>query len=122
MTVNVTLTVHHMGHFEFSLCPTATQATLSQDCFRNRKLEILQDNIFGAPVDAQFPERAMIPPPQYQATSSAYILYSYDVRLPPPSEDWPSGPYVLKWMYVTANSCYPNGYVQYSIPDSWNFQ
>jgi Lytic polysaccharide mono-oxygenase, cellulose-degrading len=126
ITVNVTLTVHHMGHFEFSLCPTTTQqqelATLSQDCFRTRKLEIVQDNIFGAPLDAQYPERAMIPPPQFQSTSSAYILYSYDVRLPPPSENLPNGPYVFKWMYVTANSCYPNGYEQYSIPDSWNFQ
>jgi hypothetical protein len=29
MTVNITLTVHHMGHFEFSLCPVPAEAGIS---------------------------------------------------------------------------------------------
>lgn len=140
-TINITLTVHHMGHFEFSLCPlpprdnttVATDhvarmpwstkdwsITPSQDCLRTHKLEIVKDHLFGAPVDLQYPERAMIPLPP--STGSGGIMnYSYEVRLPPP-EDTSNGPHVLKWMYVSANSCYPRGYDQYPIPSSWNFQ
>lgn len=113
MTVNLTLTVHHMGHFEFSLCPADPWgSTPPQECFASSKLKIIQDLIHDAPIDTTHPERAMIAPTQFG------MEYSYLVAIP---GDLPSGDYVLKWMYVTGNSCYPSGYEEYPIPSSWGF-
>ena len=110
ITVRPELTVYHWGHFEFSLCPAGSTGTPSQDCFRNNKLNIVRDNTFGAPVDVNYPFRAMIPPESFGKS------YSYQVRLP---SNLASGNYVLKWMYVTANSCYAVGYDRYPFPASW---
>lgn len=110
ITVTSTLTVYHWGHFEFSLCPAGGSGTPSQDCFRNNKLTVVSDNTHGAPVDSRYPFRAMIPPESFGKQ------YSYQVALP---GNLGSGNYVLKWQYVTANSCYPVGYTSYPAPSSW---
>lgn len=111
ITVDVTLRVYHFGHFEFSLCPVnGGSLTPSQDCFRNNKLKIVRDNIHKAPLDPNHPERAMIPPRNFG------MDYSYDVALP---GNLVQGNYVLKWMYVTGNSCHADGYEEYPIPSSW---
>lgn len=110
ITVNVELTVYHKGHFEFALCPAGGSGTPSQDCFRNNKLTVRRDNRYGAPLDPNYPARAMIPPESFGK------MYSYDVQVP---SNLASGNYVLKWMYVTANSCYPAGYNRYPLPSSW---
>ena len=111
ITVNVEMTVFHFGHFEFSLCPAGDSGTPSQDCFRTHKLTVLKDNMYSAPLDPNYPERAMIPPESFGKD------YSYQVALPLDLEG--GGDYVLKWMYVTANSCIPDGYNRYPFPSSW---
>lgn len=110
ITVNVELTVYHRGHFEFAICPAGSTGTPSQDCFRNNKLTVRKDNRYNAPLDPNYPARAMIPPESFGK------MYSYDVQLP---SNLSRGNYVLKWMYVTANSCYPVGYNRYPLPASW---
>jgi hypothetical protein len=110
ITVDVEITVYHYGHFEFSICPAGSTGTPTQDCFRKNKLTIVKDNKHEAPLDPNYPERAMAPPQTFG------IDYSYQVALP---HDLASGSYVLKWMYVTANSCVPVGYHNYPFPSSW---
>jgi hypothetical protein len=109
ITVKATLTVFHKGHFEFALCP-ANDVTRS--CFARNKLTIVRDNIYGAPLDPNYPHRAMLPPRAHIATTD----YSYNVRLP---SNLSSGAYVLRWAYVTGNSCVAPGYNSYPFPSSW---
>jgi len=110
ITVEIEITVYHFGHFEFSLCPAGPTGTPSQDCFRQNKLKIVADNKYGAPVDPRYPERAMIPPANFGDE------YSYQVALP---SNLAPGNYVLKWMYVSGNSCTAVGYSGYNFPSSW---
>ena len=110
ITVDVDITVYHFGHFEFSLCPAGDRGTPSQDCFRKNKLTVVKDNVHDAPLDPNYPERAMMPPESFGN------YYSYQVALP---QDLQGGDYVLKWMYVTANSCVAEGYNRYPFPSSW---
>lgn len=109
ITVEAHLNVYHKGHFELSIC---SEADVNQDCFRNpaNKLRFVRDNLYEAPIDAIHPYRAMIPP------SSLGTYYSFDMKLP---DNMENGNYVLKWMYVTANSCEPEGYDSYPFPSSW---
>jgi len=108
--VTVEITVYHFGHFEFSLCPAGTSGTPSQDCFRENKLNIVKDIVHNAPIDPNYPKRAMIPPESFGKS------YSYEVLLP---SDISEGNYVLKWMYVSGNSCVAEGYNKYPFPSSW---
>jgi len=111
MNVVVDITVYHFGHFEFSICPVGTTGgTPTQDCFRRNKLRIVRDVLHNAPLDPNYPERAMMPPMSFG------MRYSYDVALP---STLTQGNYVLKWMYISGNSCIAEGYNRYPFPSSW---
>ena len=110
ITVNVEITVYHFGHFEFSICPAGASGTPTQDCFRTNKLNIVRDTVHNAPLDPNYPERAMLPPQSFGKN------YAYDVALP---NNLPNGNYVLKWMYVSGNSCVASGYDRYPFPSNW---
>lgn len=87
--VNVTLTAHHKGHFIFSACPVLSSGDIpSLDCFAQHRLIFVEDMIYGANADPNYPERAYIAPmtdpnyvPDYSA-SNALIEYSFKMKLP----------------------------------------
>lgn len=61
--VEVVLTAHHMGHFEFRACPLAQTGDIpTQACFDQFELEFVEDMLYGAPKDVNHPGRAYIPP------------------------------------------------------------
>uniref|UniRef100_A0A7S4N6C0 Chitin-binding type-2 domain-containing protein n=1 Tax=Odontella aurita TaxID=265563 RepID=A0A7S4N6C0_9STRA len=118
VTVRFWLTVSHNGHLEFSLCPAdGTDVpgvpAPSHTCFESNKLEVVEHVSHGG-ADPDYPHRAMFP-------SVTNVEYEWMVRIPDvlPRSDETTGtttgtPYVLKAMYVTANSCTPEGYHTYT--------
>lgn len=104
--LDVTLTAHHKGHFEFKACPISPGQVATQDCFDANPLMFISDTKYGANFDTNYPERAYIP------DASGYS-FSYKFQLPAGL----SGDLVLlQWHYVTANSCIPTGYNDYNWP------
>ena len=97
ITIEATLTTNHAGHFDLYICPDGDEST--QACFLNNPLTLVRDVLYDGPVDSDYPERAYVSP----ATDFKYIY-----KLPMGVH----GPKVmLQWRYVTANSCFPPGYV-----------
>ena len=90
--VEVVLTAHHMGYFQFKACPLAQHGDVpTQACFDSYKLEFVEDVLHGVPKDDNYPERAYIPPTDYNFAELAYI---------PPASDstvWEGNP--PGWFY-----------------------
>lgn len=108
--VEVELTAHHMGHFEFKACPVSPGQAPTQACFDANKLRFISGE--SANLDPNFPERAYIPPRNAKAWN-----YHYKFQLPAGL----SGDLVLlQWKYITANSCLPAGYGSYNFPQGWH--
>jgi hypothetical protein len=114
--VDVVLTAHHMGHFEFSACPIETGGVATASCLEKYPLEFVSDPLYGAPKDTNYPYRAYIAPPAYSKTDSVGTFYRFQLKLP----DNLSGNLVLlQWHYLTANSCTYAGYSTYPYPKEW---
>ncbi len=91
------MTTNHAGHFDLFACPDGESST--QGCFLDNPLTFVKDELYDGPFDEDYPERAYVAP----ATNFKYIY-----KLPMGVH----GPKVmLQWRYVTANSCFPPGYV-----------
>eukprot|EP00581_Thalassiosira_minuscula_P005354 CAMPEP_0183742588 /NCGR_PEP_ID=MMETSP0737-20130205/64777_1 /TAXON_ID=385413 /ORGANISM="Thalassiosira miniscula, Strain CCMP1093" /LENGTH=1396 /DNA_ID=CAMNT_0025978175 /DNA_START=206 /DNA_END=4396 /DNA_ORIENTATION=- len=123
VVLNVTLTAHHKGHFVFSACPIAPFEIPTQKCFDQNKLTFVEDLLYGGNYDPNYPERAYLAPVDdlnyaIDIGSSRGIMdYSFKMRLPPNVY----GDLVLiQWYYLTANSCYHDGYLQYNWPPGWD--
>ena len=54
------LTANHRGHFVMGLC--ADVANPTQACFDSNQLEFVEDPLYGAPKDVNYPERGYIAP------------------------------------------------------------
>lgn len=114
--VDVVLTAHHMGHFEFSACPIEAGGVATASCLEKYPLEFVSDPLYGAPKDTNYPYRAYIAPPAYSKTDSVGTFYRFQFKLP----DNLSGNLVLlQWHYLTANSCTYAGYSTYPYPKEW---
>eukprot|EP00804_Cyclotella_cryptica_P014807 CCRYP_015026-RF/>CCRYP_015026-RF protein AED:0.11 eAED:0.11 QI:481/0.94/0.95/1/0.78/0.75/20/1173/1223 len=123
--VNVTLTAHHKGHFEFAACVISSGELPTKECFGQNKLTFVEDLIYGANYDPNYPHRAYIAPvdfvvdgqyvPNY-GTTEGLMDFSFKMRLP-------SNVYgdlvLLQWYYLTANSCIHDGYAEYNWPEGW---
>lgn len=126
--VEVLVTTHHKGHFEFAACPIdATQVpmvTATEECFKANKLVFISDESYGAPPDPNYPERAYIAPASkvdyveplegVQPVVGAY--YKMKFQLP---EGLAGNLVLLQWYYLTANSCKHEGYADYDFPEEW---
>ena len=99
------ITAHHMGHFEYKACPIQPGEVPTQACFDAHPLEFVQDKIYNAPKDTNYPERAYIP-----ETGSDF---THTFKLP---ADLSGNLVLIQWVYVTANSCLPPGYRDYPFP------
>jgi hypothetical protein len=120
--IEVILTAHHKGHFEFSACPIQTGQAPSLDCFAQYPLEFVSDDLYGATKDTSYPNRAYIAPTSFSgiitdtSATPPGILYRFTMKLP----DNVSGDLVLiQWHYLTANSCAYEGYSKYNFPSAW---
>jgi hypothetical protein len=109
--LEVTLTAHHKGHFEFKACPINPGDVPTQSCFDAHPLTFIADILSPgesravANFDPNYPERAYIP------LTDMELHYKY--QLP----NGLSGDLILlQWHYVTANSCTHVGYDQYNWP------
>ena len=99
------ITAHHKGHFEYKACPIQPGEVPTQACFDAYPLEFVEDKIYNAPKDTNYPERAYIP--------ESGNDFTHTFKLPANL----SGDLVLiQWVYVTANSCLPPGYHDYPFP------
>lgn len=110
------LTAHHMGHFVYKACPIQEGEVASQECFDSHPLEFVEDNLYGATPDPNYPDRAYIPRttyPWYQKTVSNTWNHSHKYRLP---ENLVGELVLIQWHYITANSCKPEGYDDYNFP------
>ena len=125
--VEVMATTHHKGHFEFAICPIENKVPMevpTQECFAKHKLKFIRDELYGAPQDVNYPERAYLAPavkatwtngengeqPVVGAQYKLIFQLPYGV----------SGDVVLlQWYYLTANSCKHPGYELYPFPEAW---
>lgn len=117
--VDVVLTAHHKGHFEFFACPIDYGDIPPGDCFEQYPLEFVEDPLYGAPQDVNYPERAYIAPRGVALTDNTGVagdFYRFRLKLPASL----SGDLVLlQWHYKTANSCVFTGYDEYPFPAAW---
>lgn len=122
--VEVMVTTHHKGHFVFSACPLVPLLDdekydkedwmplhiPTEECFAAHRLKFVSDELYGAPQDPTYPERAYIAPaliPEWApgegpgGTSGVVgALYKMKFELPPGL----NGEVVLiQWYYLTAN-------------------
>ena len=103
--VDVQLTAHHEGFFEFFVCPDTMSPTRA--CFETYPLEFVSDPLYGALKDPSFPTRAYIPPSAFYDGST----HKYVVKMP---NNAPSGNVLLQWRYTTGNTCELNsGYLEF---------
>jgi len=51
------LTAHHWGHFTLKACPISPGQVPSQSCFDSNPLTFVEDTLYGAPSDPNYPER-----------------------------------------------------------------
>jgi len=120
--VDVVLTAHHKGHFEFYACAINPGEVPSDDCFKQYPLEFVEDPLYGAPKDPNYPHRAMIPPLNYpgilpEQSRVPGTFFRHRLQLPQGLE----GELVLlQWYYLTANSCQHPGYDTLALPADWN--
>jgi Lytic polysaccharide mono-oxygenase, cellulose-degrading/Chitin binding Peritrophin-A domain len=127
IVLDVLLTAHHMGHFVYKACPVASVEDIpTQACFDANPLEFVQDMLYGAPRDANYPERAYIAPIRASNAIMATIggqsgmKFSHKFRLP---SNVAGDMVLIQWHYLTANSCVHPGYDVYPFPDSsWKNQ
>ena len=105
VVLDVTLTAHHGGHFVFSGCPISPGEVPTQECFDRNQLQFVSDELYGANLDVNYPERAYIAPvmnnPGYVIDTSSpnsVMEFSFKMKLPPALR----GELVLiQWYYLT---------------------
>ena len=98
------LTAHHKGHFEVKACAISPGEVATQACFDSSPLTFVSDELYGAPPDPMFPERAYIPlaeNPAIQRGSNGDYLFHHKFKLP---DDLRGDLILIQWHYVTANS------------------
>lgn len=94
--VEVVISAHHEGFFEFFVCDNLSDP--NRACFEQYPLEFVSDSLYGAPYDSAHPTRAYIPVdsyPNYQYTGGDK-LFRYQMKLP---SNVPTGSALLQWRY-----------------------
>lgn len=130
--IEVLVTTHHKGHFEFAICPINSgdsdipMEVPTAECFSNNKLQFLSDELYGAPIDPQYPERAYIAPASIVTWTNGDENNNEQPVTGAPYQmkfKLPKGIYgdivLLQWYYLTANSCKHEGYSDYNFPIDW---
>lgn len=119
IAVDIVLTAHHKGHFEFFACPIEPGGKATGDCFKDYPLTFVADELYGAPKDINYPTRAYIAPPSRTINDNTGVagqFFRYRFKLP---SNLSGNLVLLQWHYLTANSCKYPGYTNYSFPTDW---
>eukprot|EP00611_Tribonema_gayanum_P014264 TRINITY_DN2559_c0_g1_i1.p1 TRINITY_DN2559_c0_g1~~TRINITY_DN2559_c0_g1_i1.p1 ORF type:complete len:354 (-),score=124.48 TRINITY_DN2559_c0_g1_i1:498-1559(-) len=111
--IQITIEVHHEGHFEFFLCDVGETGTVTQECFDKRALVRAADGyaLPPSPVDAAYPGRYYIG----AFCRGQMDKYSYTVRYKLPALQ--CARCVLQWHYITGNACLVPGARAFN--DAW---
>ena len=121
--VEAMITTHHKGHMEFSVCPIENSVPMevpTERCFAKNKLEFVSDELYDAPIDPNYPERAYMAPASKANWGQGSSLYAANYKLRFRLPRGVSGDLVLlQWYYLTANSCKHEGYADYPFPEAW---
>eukprot|EP00542_Grammatophora_oceanica_P004661 CAMPEP_0194065916 /NCGR_PEP_ID=MMETSP0009_2-20130614/85733_1 /TAXON_ID=210454 /ORGANISM="Grammatophora oceanica, Strain CCMP 410" /LENGTH=1128 /DNA_ID=CAMNT_0038718813 /DNA_START=91 /DNA_END=3477 /DNA_ORIENTATION=+ len=104
IVIEHTYTAHHYGHVEVSVCPLGSSSTW--ECLEdpNHFLEFVSDELYGMPKDVNYPERGYL---KRRAIGDPYTM---KFKLP---VGVAGDEVLLRWHYITANSCLPAGYDAY---------
>lgn len=116
--VDVKVTAHHKGHYEFSICDQVITNTLSnpQACLDKHILERATSEEAGVtdcqpgdkraacqPVDPRHKERFYLPPPGFSPTGAN--THKFYLKLP---AGFTCNACTMQWRWWTANSCIPS--------------
>mmetsp|Transcript_6238 Transcript_6238/g.15433 ORF Transcript_6238/g.15433 Transcript_6238/m.15433 type:complete len:407 (+) Transcript_6238:74-1294(+) len=104
ITISSYLVSHHTGHMEVRACPEGRAST--QECFDANVLEFVEDLNYGMPKDDNYPERG------YYYGDDQFSNNEFSMRFKLP-DGFYGDEVLFQWLYVTANSCYPPGYIDY---------
>lgn len=104
ITVLSTLSAHHAGHMELRGCPDGRAST--QECFDSHVFEFVEDVAFGMPKDPNHPERGYY----WGGPGKGGTSFAMTFKIP---DSLVGDKVVIQWLYVTANSCTPEGYASY---------
>jgi hypothetical protein len=118
--IEVALTAHHKGHFTYYGCAINEGEAAEQSCFDKHPLTFVEDNLYGAPQDPNYPGRAYIPltsNPNYQKDNAGDWFHSHKYQLP---HGLVGDLVLIQWHWVTANSCLPEGYEDYDFPEHFD--
>ena len=132
VTLEVVVTTHHRGHFEFSLCDMGTVQgdRVTQSCLNQHRLQRAPGSAGTSPIDAAYPGRYYLEPSCATADTAGKYPGTVDGSTPDYVERWhasaqkmradyvlPPGLVcdhcVLQWWWVTANSCIPKGHKEF---------
>jgi len=112
--LEVKLTAHHKGHFNFNACPISWDGSKmtepDQECFDSNPLTFIEDVSATSPKAVQqtgFEGRGYIHP------NAMTIRHRY--LLPAGVE---GDLILLQWVYTTANTCHVAGYLDYDFPST----
>jgi len=108
----ITVTAHHKGHFEFSICdePISSSTAAPQECLNRRVLQrVAPEQSYSdctpndergdcQPLDERHPERWYLPPPRSKNVHAMRFKVPVDLSCESCT---------LQWRYWTANSCVP---------------
>jgi len=98
------LAAHHGGHMELRGCPDGKAST--QECFDSHVFEFVEDTAFGMPRDPNHPERGYY----WGGPTQNGLDFAMKFKIP---DSLVGENVLLQWLYVTANSCTPEGYSSY---------
>eukprot|EP00542_Grammatophora_oceanica_P007762 CAMPEP_0194065442 /NCGR_PEP_ID=MMETSP0009_2-20130614/85466_1 /TAXON_ID=210454 /ORGANISM="Grammatophora oceanica, Strain CCMP 410" /LENGTH=839 /DNA_ID=CAMNT_0038718285 /DNA_START=108 /DNA_END=2627 /DNA_ORIENTATION=- len=134
ITIETIIRANHRGYFEIGLCVMDGLGTdvPTQACFDANKLEMLEDELYGAPVDPAYPTRAYLPPDTNFQGAPGYggpvtggqeiknkdgLLTRHRFKLP----DGVHGDQVyLQWHWITFYGCVMPGWDTYDWPTGWD--
>lgn len=100
--VRSTFTAHHYGHITLSACTLGRGS--SQSCFDQPEnfLTFVRDNLYDMPLDVDNPKRGYL--------KRGPMDFEFVFKLP---EGVYGDNVLIQWRYITANSCLPDGYIDY---------
>jgi len=132
ITIETVVRANHRGYFEIGLCAMddSGMAIPSQDCFDANKLVLLEDVLYGGPVDEDYPTRAYLPPDHFdplpgysgpvtggqEIRDKDGLLTRHTFQLPPGVH---GEKVYLQWHWITFYGCVMPGWDTYPWPDGW---
>ena len=125
--IETVVTAHHKGHIEVKACPIQNPGleVATQDCFDAHPLTFVSDELYGAPIDTNYPGRAYLAPPEITQVDDdpdgvSGSFYHFKFQLPDTLVSFGGGGQhvLLQWYYLTGNSCTARGYPDYPFLDA----